>query len=133
MGATAGWAATVQAALRDGPYQLRANVDGTLGFRNPAHALTAQVLADGSVSLASIGKADGPLVVGVGELDVELRTVAWGRAREESAVSEPDSLGSTCAPGGRTDPEGQCLRRAELHRAGLTEWWSNGEGGLEQG
>lgn len=133
VGATDGWAATVQAALRDGPYQLRTDDDGTLRFRNPAHALSAQVLADGSVSLAIIGQADAPLVVGVGELEIALRTVAWGRADEESALSEPGSLGSTCAPGGRTDPEGQCLRRAELHRDGLLEWWSNGGDGLEQG
>lgn len=63
-GATGGWAGGLAAALREGPYQLHAEDDGSLRFRNPARALTAHLQVDGSVSFAAIEQAETVLTLG---------------------------------------------------------------------
>ncbi len=132
-GASGDWATTVQSAIRDGQYQLRIEDDGSLGFRNPKHGLSARMTSDGAVDVVAIETADAPPSAGLAPLNLSLRTVAWGRGEAMRDASEPDVLDSTCTSDGRVDPEGKCLRQAELHRDGLVEWWVNAPDGLEQG
>lgn len=61
----------------------------------------------------------------------ELRTVGLGRGEVQLLVdSGAPALGDCTA---ELDPRGDCVRRVEQRRGGLTEWYASAPGGVEQG
>jgi len=127
------WLSTVQTSIASSEYQLREQPGGGLRFSSRAQGLRARFHADGTISITPRGGEAGPLRARLGGWEMALRTTSWGR---EGAMTEVGAGGfrvGSCAPGGRTDERGECLKRAEGSRAGLTEWWGNDEHGLEQG
>ncbi|HND00069.1 MAG TPA: integrin alpha, partial [Myxococcota bacterium] len=76
--------------------------------------------------------ADGVAVQGEGwELGIALRSWGVDWAATPAAPARV-SLGD-CLDTGEVDAEGSCLRRLDMERGGLTEWWENRPDGLHQG
>ncbi|MCP4870280.1 MAG: hypothetical protein GY898_16365, partial [Proteobacteria bacterium] len=84
-------------------------------------------------TLAADGSAT--LHVDLNDIDrrVAWRLTHWGRTDSirEAGVSPP-ALG-LCRADDAVDSEGACVRRAEIDRGGLVEWWANIDAGVEQG
>ena len=68
-----------------------------------------------------------------GDDELNLRLSSWGREGTEQTAEWVDPLWGDCAPGTAVMPDGDCLRRVELARDGLTEFWQPADRGLEQG
>ncbi len=68
-----------------------------------------------------------------GEDSLTLRLVSWGREGAEQAVDDVAPLLGECASPTLRVPDGDCHRRVEFPRHGLTEFWQAAEGGFEQG
>ncbi len=96
-------------------YQLVA--DG-VGFRfaNPARGTGAHV--DG----------DALVVAHAGRDSFTVRTLAVDGVRSPGVADA-----GACVPDGRVDLWGACLRRLDVAREGVTEWWQNGPEGFEHG
>jgi MYXO-CTERM domain-containing protein len=122
-GAPAAFASSLGDRIAAGEYRFRA---GERGFHavNRKHDLRVE-LDGNSARVAARGARAGD------QFSIELSLVGRGK-KLRAAASVPPVLG-TCTADGRLDEEGNCLRRAELRRADLTEWWENREEGLEQG
>ena len=76
--------------------------------------------------------AEGVEVQGEGwELGISLRSWGVDWATTPAAPARL-SLGD-CLDTGEVDAEGSCLRRLDMDRGGLTEWWENRPDGLHQG
>jgi hypothetical protein len=131
--AGADWLGAVSRSIEASQYQLTQERDGRLRFSNPGAGLRAHLDPDGAVRVTSTRAAPGSLGEEVASWELELQTSAWGRSHEllDTAAAVP-SVGA-CAPDGRTDLDGACLRRAEIDRSGLVEWWANPAVGLQQG
>ena len=71
-----------------------------------------------------------------GQYELTLRLSSWGREGFEQSAERVEPLWGACATGGegpRVMADGTCVRRVELPRLGLTEFWQPIPGGLEQG
>jgi MYXO-CTERM domain-containing protein len=68
-----------------------------------------------------------------GDDELSLRLSSWGRVGAEQTAEDVAPLWGDCAPGTQVMPDGDCLRRVELPRVGLTEFWQPADRGLEQG
>lgn len=56
-----------------------------------------------------------------------------GRSAGLAPIEAARASTGDCDATGREDAGGECLRRLELERPGLLEWWQNDEDGMEQG
>ena len=128
----AAWQSGLGSALASSERQLQQDTAG-LRYFNRASDLKARFAADGSVRVTDAGSAGGPLSRSASGFSVELRTTAWGRSHALVPVEPAAAERGACVDGERVDLQGECLRRAELPRDGLLEWWSNDSRGLEQG
>ena len=127
------WLASVQESIEASEYQLREAGEGTLTFANRAQGFRARFEADGGVVVRPRGGAEGTLRAGLDDWSVTMKTVAWGRPGTMVELESASARPGECGGSGRNDELGSCLRRAEMERAGLLEWWTNDERGLEQG
>ena len=132
-GAPSGWWSQVQQRIAWGEYQLSDDAEGRLSFGNRAQELRARFEGDGRVALEPRVGPSAPLVSATDPWRGSLRTIAWGRAGSLRAFEGGAATPGGCDASGRTDADGECLRRAEIDGAGATEWWGNDERGLEQG
>ena len=117
------WWAGVSSALKGSEYQVREE-DGNLAFRNPKQGLSASIRDDGAVVLGPLPSETGVLRSAVGSWELSMRM---------AGIEVPVLRVGGCAPGLGVDVGGECLREAEIGREGVTEWWRNGEDGMEQG
>jgi large repetitive protein len=125
------WLTGVESAIARSERQLQQDADG-LGYFNPQADLRARFGAQGAVQVTDGGASGGPLSRSASSFSLELRTAAWGREDALVPVAAAPAEPGDCA-GDQLDLDGECLRRAELPREGLTEWWANDARGLEQG
>ena len=80
--------------------------------------------------------ASGVLVPGKGSLELSLAGIesAPSLAGELPVADGVDSMHlGACQADGRQGPEGTCLRRLEISRGRVLEWWESREEGLIQG
>jgi hypothetical protein len=106
--------------------------DGALHADNPEQDLRARWRA-GALVVTARGASVDPVRGAHDGWELRLDTSAWGRADAmQLAPSAAAELGS-CRPDGAVSVQGDCLRRVELPRPGLTEWWENRAEGLEHG
>ena len=68
-----------------------------------------------------------------GQSTLGLQLSSWGRVGVEQDVSPVSPLLGDCAAGRLVKSNGDCLRRVEFPRVGLTEFWQAAEGGIQQG
>ncbi|MCK6530368.1 FG-GAP-like repeat-containing protein [Myxococcota bacterium] len=122
--ASASWQQVVQRRIAAGSYAFAAQGERAYRFRNRAQGLAGEVAAEGARVRAGQGDGGEPVTVGL---------VAWGGdgGVREARGSAPE-LGE-CRSDGEVDARGECLRRVEVARDGVTEWWENGIRGLEHG
>ena len=114
-----GWWAGVEAGLIADAHAWRAEGDG-LRAATPGHGLNSVVRADG-VTIDARGER------------LRVRFEAWGREGEPLYVEDAAPALGDCLANGALDARGDCVRRVELAHDGVTEWWVNGDAGLEQG
>ena len=123
------WFRAVQGRIAASEYAAKPTPDG-FAATNRAHDLSISWGPDGtenasrhaSSGLGGAG-ADGPL---------RLWTIAFGRADALTPADPAQPILGECLPE-RVDLRGECLRRVDLPRPGLVEWFDNGPAGLEQG
>lgn len=65
--------------------------------------------------------------------EVELALRAWGRDGDLVPSDDADVHEGACLASGAVDVMGACLRRVDMARPGITEWWENSPGGIEHG
>ncbi len=107
--------------------------DGGLHADNPAQDLRAD-WREGELIITPFGRSSGaPNRGAVDGWQLRLRTAAWGRADALEPVAAVAPRLGPCRADGAVSVSGECLRRVELPRPGLTEWWENHDEGLEQG
>lgn len=64
--------------------------------------------------------------------ELVLRLDSWGRGDSQIAEAVSPVWGA-CVAGAGPLPDGDCVRRVELHRNGITEFWQPTSSGFEQG
>ena len=114
-----GWWSGVRSGILADAHAWRAEGDG-MRAATPGHGLSSLVTADGA------------LIDALGER-VRVRTLAWGREETPLAFEVGAPRLGDCLENAGVDTRGDCVRRVELAGDGLTEWWGNGDAGLEQG
>ncbi len=122
--ASADWSAEVQKRMANGERAIRA--DGADGFRvvNRKQGLSVRFGQDGQASVLPRAGDGGEVrlgLAGVGRSGASL-----GRMAESMALG-------ACGSDGALDEMGACLKRLEVKRNGVVEWWESRESGLEQG
>ncbi len=130
-GAQQDWLAGVQATIAASEYAARSAEQG-LSATNRAQGFRARFDV-GGVRVEPRGGPAGPLSAQPPGWALELRTRAWGRPEAMLSVEQVEPSLGRCREDGATDARGECLRRVELEREGLLEWWVNDPRGLEQG
>ncbi len=117
------WLGDVQRRIGDGEYAVR--MDGeSLRATNRAHGLRAHFEL-GGVHVTS-RQAGGAFRLGV-------RLMSFGPSGAEAPAGAADPWLGRCADDARVDESGDCLRRVEYVRPGITEWWANSTAGIEHG
>ena len=104
--------------------------EGALHATNSAHGLRARWEA-GEFWVMPSARGAGPTQAERWEL--RLGTAAWGRAGSLVPGGAAEARVGDCRPDGTETVRGECLRRVEIERPGITEWWENRPEGLEQG
>ena len=104
-------------------YRVQLEGDALVG-RNPSQELVGTWAADGRVSITD-------RTTGAHRLGLEL--VAWGRDDSLALAPPATSRLGDCRSDGAVGADGDCLRRVELDRGALVEWWENRPDGFEQG
>ena len=90
------------------------------------------VFTGGTRGLAATLDAQG-LHARSGDDELTVRLGSWGREGAARAVPPVEPTWGDCASTRRILSDGTCLRRVEIPRAGLTEYWQPHDAGLEQG
>jgi hypothetical protein len=117
------WLTDTQTRIADGEYAVRADA-AVMHANNRAHGLRTTFDDEGARVLA---RAPGS------EVALELRLVSWGRANNPQPASSGEAWLGSCIDQQLVDEYGDCLRKVEYLRPGITEWWSNTRQGLEHG
>jgi MYXO-CTERM domain-containing protein len=117
------WQQTGPRRIADGQYRIR-QVDGGVEFRasNQAHRLRARF---GPRDVRVTGHDD--------DRTFSLGLARWGRPGKLAATAAGELARGGCADQAFVDAQGTCIRRVEIRRDGITEWWHNRPDGLEQG
>jgi len=125
------WLTGVRGRIDATEYAVRAQ-DGGLTAPNRAQGLRVTWEPDGGVVLRPRGGPAGPLTAAHGSWTLRLRTAGWGRGdgRVETTAARP--VPGACRSDGVEGVDGGCLRRVEIARPDLLEWWENRPDGLEQ-
>ncbi len=89
-------------------------------------------LASGELRVRSVDSGE-PLQPSPSGWRLSLRTVGLGRGADVRPVPSAEPALGACQTDGATDPAGVCVRRAELARPGLVEWFESRADGIEQG
>ncbi len=106
-----GLADAVREAVLEEPYRVSPGKDGSWQAANPAQGMSASFSPSG-LEVSGVDEEGEPWMLG-------LRLEGWGRGSRLTRAAE-----GSCEASGR---------RMEIRREGLTEWYENGERGIEQG
>ncbi len=118
----AGWTVAMEAGVAASEFQPRPIAGGTLRLANRPQSIAAWMDTDG-VAVVPRAASDA------GADAVRFDLVALdGRPLGAAAPAV-----GACVDDGAVDAAGDCVRRAERTWPGLTEWWTSGPQGLEQG
>lgn len=117
----ADWQSEVEQRIVAGEYAIRPNSTGGFRARNRAQSLVTHFEPDGAVRVEFGDAGSGPT----------LRTTRV--AATELAEHPPSSGLGACRADGALDERGDCLRRLEMARGGVVEWWENRPDGLQHG
>ena len=125
------WFRTVSSRIEASGYRFHEDGD-RLFAHNEAQGFRVEV-GGGDLLLTSV-QADGePLRRAPSAWSIEFRTVAFGREGRTAPVPSMEPSVGACRCDGAMDVKGDCIRRVELPRSGLVEWFENRRDGVEQG
>ncbi|MDX9720062.1 MAG: Ig-like domain-containing protein [Myxococcota bacterium] len=118
------WLAVVGERIADSEYRIRSVSSGRYEATNRAQDLRLR-FDEGGVEVAP-RTADEGLA-----LRIQVASLRRGAGKRELAAAR--LMEGVCLSTGAVDASGHCLRRFELGRPGLVEWWENTPKGAEQG
>lgn len=119
------WLSKVGNRIETGMYRLLAD---EAGFR--AHSLEEGLQA--RFDQRGVHISNEGVGVPADEGEVTLHFSAWGRVGAERDVEPGRPVLGACNDAGRVDEHGDCVKRLELVRDGVVEWWDNTSRGLQQ-
>jgi len=115
----ASWMSAIESGLQTSAYQPKTNSLG-IQANNPAQGFEAQFDAEGAMVMG----ADWELGIAVEN---------WGSHGAMQAAAPALLKTSQCVENTAFDSDGNCLKRVEQERPGITEWWENRAEGLHHG
>ena len=124
------WFGTVASRIEASGYRFHDDA-GRFVARNEAQGFRVEV--GGELTLTSARADDEVLRRTPAAWSLELRTVAFGREGRTAPVGATEPSVGACRSDGAVDVEGRCIRRVEVPRSGLVEWFENRREEVEQG
>ncbi|HSA32727.1 MAG TPA: FG-GAP-like repeat-containing protein, partial [bacterium] len=116
------WFATVQKRLATGEYRIAAAGEG---FRATNRAQGLRFFAAGAGFTLEPREGKVPAI--------ELRTLRVTQGDISIGMNGEAATLGKCMDAARVGGDGECLRRLDRRSGGVTEWFDNTEGGIEQG